>query len=76
MAAPERVAFIRNIAEVPWREFPNHFGGALAKPLARPARTISTTALDVPADGHVALQAPGAGAGLSRTGRRGLMDRG
>jgi hypothetical protein len=27
MAAPERVAFIRNIAEVPWREFPNHFGG-------------------------------------------------
>ena len=26
-------AFIRNIAEVPWREFPNHFGGALSKPL-------------------------------------------
>lgn len=23
-------AFIRNIAEVPWREFPNHFGGALS----------------------------------------------
>ena len=22
MAAPERVAFIRNIAEVPWRDFP------------------------------------------------------
>ena len=36
MAAPERVAFIRNIAEVPWREFPNHFGGALSKPLVMP----------------------------------------
>ena len=24
--------FIRNIAEVPWREFPDHFGGALSKP--------------------------------------------
>ena len=24
---------IRNIAEVPWREFPGHFGGALSKPL-------------------------------------------
>jgi mannose-6-phosphate isomerase-like protein (cupin superfamily) len=34
-------AFIRNIAEVPWREFPNHFGGALSKPLVMPenART-------------------------------------
>lgn len=29
-------AFIRNIAEVPWREFPNHFGGALSKPLVMP----------------------------------------
>jgi len=28
--------FIRNIAEVPWREFPNHFGGALSKPLVMP----------------------------------------
>jgi mannose-6-phosphate isomerase-like protein (cupin superfamily) len=28
--------FIRNIAEVPWREFPNHFGGALSKPLVTP----------------------------------------
>jgi mannose-6-phosphate isomerase-like protein (cupin superfamily) len=36
MAAPERVAFIRNIAEVPWREFPSHFGGALSKPLVMP----------------------------------------
>jgi mannose-6-phosphate isomerase-like protein (cupin superfamily) len=29
-------AFIRNIAEVPWQEFPNHFGGALSKPLVMP----------------------------------------
>jgi mannose-6-phosphate isomerase-like protein (cupin superfamily) len=28
--------FIRNIAEVPWKEFPNHFGGALSKPLVMP----------------------------------------
>jgi len=25
--------FIRNVAEVPWRQFPDHFGGALSKPL-------------------------------------------
>ena len=30
------VAFIRNIAEVPWKEFPDHFGGALSKPLVMP----------------------------------------
>jgi hypothetical protein len=29
MSADRRKAFIRNIAEVPWLEFPNHFGGAL-----------------------------------------------
>src|SRR6516164_2069152 len=29
----EQRAFIRNIAEVPWREFPDHHGGALSKPL-------------------------------------------
>jgi mannose-6-phosphate isomerase-like protein (cupin superfamily) len=33
MAQETRKPFIRNIAEVPWREFPNHFGGALSKPL-------------------------------------------
>ena len=32
MASEQGGAFIRNIAEVPWREFPNHFGGALSKP--------------------------------------------
>src|ERR687888_274849 len=26
-------AVIRHIAEVPWKEFPGHFGGALSKPL-------------------------------------------
>ena len=32
----ERKPFIRNIAEVPWRQFPDHFGGALSKPLVMP----------------------------------------
>ena len=36
MASEHNGAFIRNIAEVPWREFPNHFGGALSKPLVMP----------------------------------------
>jgi mannose-6-phosphate isomerase-like protein (cupin superfamily) len=34
--AAKREAFIRNIAEVPWLEFPDHFGGALSKPLVMP----------------------------------------
>lgn len=34
--ADNRKAFIRNIAEVKWLEFPNHFGGALSKPLVMP----------------------------------------
>jgi mannose-6-phosphate isomerase-like protein (cupin superfamily) len=36
MSDDQRRAFIRNIAEVPWREFPGHFGGALSKPLVMP----------------------------------------
>ena len=36
MASENNGAFIRNIAEMPWREFPNHFGGALSKPLVMP----------------------------------------
>jgi mannose-6-phosphate isomerase-like protein (cupin superfamily) len=32
----ERKWFIRNVAEVPWREFPDHVGGALSKPLVWP----------------------------------------
>ena len=33
--------FIRNIAEVPWRQFPDHFGGALSKPLVMPDTAAS-----------------------------------
>lgn len=36
MAKDERQPSIRNIAETPWLEFPNHFGGALSKPLVMP----------------------------------------
>ena len=36
MAQEKSKPFIRNIAEVPWREFPDHFGGALSKPLVMP----------------------------------------
>ncbi len=36
MSAANGRWFIRNIAEVPWREFPAHFGGALSKPLVMP----------------------------------------
>jgi mannose-6-phosphate isomerase-like protein (cupin superfamily) len=32
----ERKWFIRNIAEVPWQQFPDHFGGALSKALVMP----------------------------------------
>jgi quercetin dioxygenase-like cupin family protein len=41
MAAVKREWFIRNIAQVPWRQFPNHFGGALSKPLVMPETTGS-----------------------------------
>src|SRR5262245_65459340 len=36
MAEAKPQVLIRNIAEVPWREFPGHFGGALSKPLVMP----------------------------------------
>jgi quercetin dioxygenase-like cupin family protein len=36
---------IRNIAEVPWRQFPNHYGGALSKPLVMP-ETVGSRHLD------------------------------
>ena len=29
-------ATVRNIVEVPWKEFPDHHGGALSKPLINP----------------------------------------
>jgi mannose-6-phosphate isomerase-like protein (cupin superfamily) len=38
-------ALVRNIAEVPWQEFPGHFGGALSKPLVRP-ETAGSRLLD------------------------------
>ena len=41
MAKTKAQAFIRNIAEVPWKEFPGHFGGALSKPLVDPATSDS-----------------------------------
>jgi mannose-6-phosphate isomerase-like protein (cupin superfamily) len=36
VAEHQRQAIIRNIAEVAWKQFPNHFGGALSKPLVMP----------------------------------------
>ena len=36
MAESKPGVLIRNIAEVPWRQFPDHFGGALSKPLVMP----------------------------------------
>ena len=36
MVQDTRKPLIRNVAEVPWKEFPNHFGGALSKPLVMP----------------------------------------
>lgn len=38
-------ASIRNIAEEPWQEFPNHFGGALSKALVHPD-TVGSRQLD------------------------------
>ena len=36
MSTGKRKAFVRNIADVQWRQFPDHFGGALSKPLVMP----------------------------------------
>jgi mannose-6-phosphate isomerase-like protein (cupin superfamily) len=36
MAQEKPRASVRNIAEVPWKEYPDHFGGALSKPLVNP----------------------------------------
>lgn len=37
MQMPEQQKpFVRNIAEIPWQEFPGHFGSALSKALVRP----------------------------------------
>ena len=45
MASDTRKPFIRNIAEVPWRQFPDHFGGALSKALVMP-ETASSRHID------------------------------
>jgi mannose-6-phosphate isomerase-like protein (cupin superfamily) len=45
MAKDKRQPFIRNIAEVAWRQFPNHHGGALSKPLVMP-QTAAARHLD------------------------------
>jgi mannose-6-phosphate isomerase-like protein (cupin superfamily) len=45
MPQGKREAVIRNIAEVPWRQFPNHYGGALSKPLVMP-ETVGSKHLD------------------------------
>ena len=37
----DRKPSIRNIAETPWEEFPDHHGGALSKPLVHPRTTGS-----------------------------------
>jgi mannose-6-phosphate isomerase-like protein (cupin superfamily) len=41
MSRDKPAAFVRNIAEVEWRQFPDHFGGALSKPLVMPETTGS-----------------------------------
>jgi len=55
----KRAALIRNAAEVPWKEFPGHFGGALSKPLVGPdtagARLIEYRVSCYQPMAHVAL---------------------
>ena len=45
MAQDERKASVKNVAETPWRQYPDHFGGALSKPLAAPD-SLKTRHLD------------------------------
>jgi mannose-6-phosphate isomerase-like protein (cupin superfamily) len=45
MSDDQRQPSIKNIAETPWREFPDHFGGALSKPLVMP-ETLKSKHLD------------------------------
>lgn len=39
--AVERRSVVRNIAEVPWKQFPAHHGSALSKPLVHPTTSGS-----------------------------------
>lgn len=41
----KRTASIRNVVEVPWQEFPDHFGGALSKALVHP-KTAGSRLID------------------------------
>ena len=36
MVVEKQHSLVRNVAEVPWKQYPNHFGGALSKPLVAP----------------------------------------
>jgi mannose-6-phosphate isomerase-like protein (cupin superfamily) len=36
MSKADRKPLVRNVAEVPWKQYPDHFGGALSKPLVDP----------------------------------------
>ena len=45
MSKDEHRASIKNVVETPWRQFPNHFGGALSKPLVMP-ETMNSKHLD------------------------------
>jgi mannose-6-phosphate isomerase-like protein (cupin superfamily) len=45
MSKDERQASIKNVTETPWHQFPNHFGGALSKPLVMP-ETMKSKPLD------------------------------
>ena len=41
----KRTAVIRNVVEMPWQEFPGHFGGALC--ITARARKIAKTGMTV-----------------------------
>lgn len=38
-APKKKVAFVENMAHLPWKEFPGHFGGALSKMLVGPGNS-------------------------------------
>lgn len=42
MSGKKAEPFVRNIVEVPWKEYPGHFGGALSKPLVDPETSDAT----------------------------------
>ena len=44
MTAPE--PFVSHVAQIPWQEYPGHFGGALSKALVRP-ETCGSRRIDI-----------------------------